>query len=53
MGGKSRKSGGVSKRLISKLKAEYGGTNNKCGTKNPKNESNNSGLFDLESVKKD
>lgn len=48
MGGKSRKSGGVSKKLIDALKSgKYSETKNSCGGKS-KNENKNRGksLFD-------
>lgn len=39
MGGKSRKSGGVSKKLIAHLKS--GKSGNVCGTKKPKSDESN------------
>ena len=39
MGGKSRKSGGVSKKLIAHLKSGKGG--NLCGVKKPKDDPDN------------
>lgn len=46
MGGKSRKSGGVSKALIARIKS--GEFNKSCGIKKPKNESSEKGLFDTD-----
>lgn len=48
MGGKSRKSGEVSKRLIERLKKGDTRTNS-CGAKKPKNRDS---LFDLDTVEK-
>ena len=45
MGGKSRKSGGVSKALIAKIKAGKTGKTN-CGTKKGKNDKSQKSLFD-------
>ncbi len=45
MGGKSRKSGGVSKELIAKIKAGKTGTS-KCKSKKEKNGKSQKSLFD-------
>lgn len=44
MGGKSRKSGGVSKKLIAQIKSGNGTSS--CGTKKPKDEGKIKSLFD-------
>ena len=47
MGGKSRKSGGVSKALIAKIQAGKTGTSKKnCGTKKKHNGKSQKSLFD-------
>jgi hypothetical protein len=54
-GGKSRKSGGVSKKLIAKLKSEYSTNSSKssCGKKKDDAKANDSRLFDFGGKTKD